>query len=283
MLELEPEALESEPAAGDGYEPVPGDDRLCRQLEALLFIAAEALPIERLAALTAAPVEAVATALAELEERYAGRGINVRAIAGGYRFATSTGVRDAVEAYLLPPKTTLSPAALETLAIIAYSQPLTKSDIEAVRGVSVDGIVAGLVERGFVVETGRKDTAGRPALFATTTQFLEAFGLVSLADLPPLPDEQAGRLASDLASPALLEGTIGEEDTMSATTLENVIDPIDPRPIDPVEPTGPIEPTEPIEPLTPPLQDRNAVKPEAYADAVEAIDEADAYAGARGE
>jgi len=169
---------------------------LAQQIEALLFIASDALTLERLAALTGATLEDVATTIADLEQEYAERGIHLRAIAGGYRFATAAVTRHVVEAYLLPPKTSLSPAALETLAIVAYMQPVTKAEIEAIRGVNVDSMVASLAERGFLAEAGRRESLGRPILYTTTAQFLETFGLPSLADLPPLPPEHAERMST---------------------------------------------------------------------------------------
>ncbi len=162
-------------------------------LEALLFVAAEALSIERLAKLTGATHVDVTETLARIADDYAGRGIVLREVAGGYRFATSAAARDAVEAYLLPAKTSLSAPAMETLAVIAYLQPATKAEIEAVRGVNVDSVVATLVDRRFIVEAGRRDVPGRPAEYKTTPEFLEAFGLRSLAELPPV-DMEAERL-----------------------------------------------------------------------------------------
>jgi segregation and condensation protein B len=164
---------------------------LRRSIEALLFVASEALTIKQLAKLTGAGEIEVTTAVAEIEADYANRGVVVRKVAGGYRFATAPSARTVVEAYLLPPKTTLSPAALESLAIIAYNEhlegmPTTKAEIEGVRGVSADSVIATLLERGFIAETGRKDVVGRPILYRTTPQFLEAFGLLSLDDLPKI-------------------------------------------------------------------------------------------------
>ncbi len=157
---------------------------LQRSLEALLFVASESLSIERLAKLThATPVEVAAT-LARIERDFAERGIVVREIAGGYRFASSPAARDVVEAYLLPPKTNLSPAAMETLAIVAYMQPVTKGELEGVRGVNVDSVVSTLLDRRFIAEAGRRDTPGRPMTYKTTSEFLESFGLRSLGDLP---------------------------------------------------------------------------------------------------
>jgi len=159
---------------------------LQRSLEAVLFVASESLSIERLAKLTVAEPVDVAATLQRIAADYAERGLVLREIAGGYRFATSPAARQAVEAYLLPPKTSLSPAAMETLAIIAYLQPATKAEIEAVRGVNVDSVVATLLDRRFAFESGRREVPGRPAEYRTTPEFLEAFGLRSISELPPV-------------------------------------------------------------------------------------------------
>lgn len=164
---------------------------LQRNLEAVLFVASEALSIKTLAKLTGSEETEVATALQQIAEEFGDRGIVLREIAGGYRFASSPAARQVVEAYLLPPKTNLSPAALETLAIVAYMQPVTKSEVEGVRGVSADSVIATLVDRRFLIEGGRKEVAGRPILYKTTAEFLEAFGLRSLEELPPI-DVDAG-------------------------------------------------------------------------------------------
>ena len=136
----------------------------------------------------------VAEALGKIADDYSERGVVLREVAGGYRFASSPAAREVVEAYLLPPKTSLSPAAMETLAIVAYLQPVTKSEIEALRGVNVDGVVSTLLDRGFVADAGRKDVVGRPVLYKTTPLFLESFGLRSLAELPPLDAIAEGSL-----------------------------------------------------------------------------------------
>lgn len=158
---------------------------LQRRLEALLFVASESLSIDTLVKLTGASHVDVATTLQKISEDFTERGIVLREIAGGYRFASSPAVRDVVETYLLPPKTTLSPAAMETLAIIAYArEPMSKPEIEAIRGVNVDSVVSTLVDRGFIAEAGRRDVVGRPMLYKTTPEFLESFGLRSLHELP---------------------------------------------------------------------------------------------------
>lgn len=173
---------------------------LCRPIEALLFVAGEALTIKQLAKLTNAPEADVAAALQRIEETFADRGIVLRQIAGGYRFASAPGSREIVEAYLLPAKTNLSAPALETLAIIAYEQPVTKGEIEAIRGVASDSVVSTLLDRNLIAEAGRKDVVGRPMLYKTTPDFLESFGLRSMGDLPPRELEQGQPLELELLS-----------------------------------------------------------------------------------
>jgi segregation and condensation protein B len=170
-------------AAAKGIEPA---------VEALLFVASEPLEPRRISKLTGEDERVVALALQALEERYSDGGIVLRQIAGGYRFATSSAVRGIVEAYLLPPKTTLSTPALETLAIVANLQPVTKSEIEAIRGVNSDSVVNTLLEKNLIAEAGRKDVVGRPMTYKTTPLFLESFGLRSLDDLPQ-PELEPGQ------------------------------------------------------------------------------------------
>src|SRR5471030_387312 len=157
---------------------------LQRNIEAVLFVASEPISIKALAKLTSAEESDVTVALQRIDEEFAERGIVLREVAGGYRFRSSPAARAAVEAYLLPPKNNLSPAALETLAIVAYNEPVTKAQIEEIRGVSADSVIATLLDRRFIVESGRRESPGRPLLYKTTADFLEAFGLNSLDDLP---------------------------------------------------------------------------------------------------
>jgi len=153
-------------------------------IEAVLFVASEPISIKALAKLTGAEEADVTVALQRIDQDFAARGIVLREVAGGYRFASSPAARAAVEAYLLPPKNNLSPAALETLAIVAYNEPVTKAQVEEIRGVSADSVIATLLDRRFIVESGRRESPGRPLLYKTTPDFLEAFGLNSLDDLP---------------------------------------------------------------------------------------------------
>ena len=174
--------------------------RLQRPVEALLFVANEALSIPQLAKVLHADEREIAAVLQHIEGEYSERGIVLREVAGGYRFATSPLARDVVEAYLLPPRTTLSTPALEALAVIAHLQPVTRSEIEAIRGVNSDSVVNTLLDRGLIAEAGRKDVVGRPMQYKTTPFFLESFGLRSLDDLPELELEPGQPLEFDLGA-----------------------------------------------------------------------------------
>ena len=174
--------------------------RLTAPIEALLFVAGEPLSIPQMANLVRATEVEVAATLQRIESDYSDRGIVVREVGGGYRFATSPLARNAVEAYLLPPKTSLSAPAMEALAIVAHMQPVTKSEIESIRGVNSDSVVSTLLDRNLIGEAGRKDVVGRPMLYKTTPFFLESFGLHSLDDLPDLELEPGQALELNLGS-----------------------------------------------------------------------------------
>ncbi len=175
--------------------------RLQRPVEALLFVASEPLTIKQIAKLTAAGEVEIASTLQQIATDFADRGIVLREVAGGYRFSTSPLARDAVESYLLPPKTSLSTPALEALAIVAHMQPVTKSEIEAIRGVNSDSVVNTLLDRTLIAEAGRKDVVGRPMQYKTTPFFLESFGLRTLDDLPELEMEPGQPLELNLLVP----------------------------------------------------------------------------------
>ena len=165
-------------------------------LEALLFVSDEPVSIAKLAKITDTTAEETGDALnllrAEYEEEE--RGIQLREVAGGWRFYTHPAHHELIERYVISWDThRLSQAALEALAVVAYHQPVTKAGVNAVRGVNSDGVISSLVEKGLVREVGREKTLGAAILYGTTTKFLEHFGLASLRDLPPLeqfaPDE----------------------------------------------------------------------------------------------
>jgi segregation and condensation protein B len=170
----------------------PATDRLAeriRDLESLLFVSdepvsstvlAQALDVERREA------DELCDRLAKAyEER--GAGIVLRNVAGGWRLTTHPGAAPVVEQYVLASRhARLTKAALETVAIVAYKQPVTRHQISAIRGVNSDGVLRALVERGLIDEVGREDAPGRPMLYGTTPEFLERLGLPSLSALPPL-------------------------------------------------------------------------------------------------
>lgn len=153
-------------------------------IECLLFVASEPLSVDKLGKITGAEQETVIVLLQELEEMYRGRGFELIEVAGGWQFATRPELVGIIERYYRPKVNLLSKAALETLAIIAYRQPITRAEIEEIRGVKIDGVLATLLEKKLVQDVGRKSGPGRPLLYGTTVQFLNFFGLKSLEALP---------------------------------------------------------------------------------------------------
>ncbi|MGH7966970.1 MAG: SMC-Scp complex subunit ScpB [Candidatus Binatia bacterium] len=158
--------------------------------ESLLFASGTPLSLRRLAEVIGAPQAEVKPALGLLLEEYAapGRGVCLAEVAGGYQLRTAPECAEYVKTLVREKPNRLSRAALETLAIIAYRQPITKVEIEAVRGVDVDGVLNSLLTKKLIRVMGRKDVPGRPWVYGTTPQFLELFGLSDLGSLPPLPD-----------------------------------------------------------------------------------------------
>ncbi|HVM25808.1 MAG TPA: SMC-Scp complex subunit ScpB [Candidatus Limnocylindrales bacterium] len=161
--------------------------------EALLFIAERPLTTAELAELGAVPRLQAEATLAGLAERLADdeRGIRVQRHDDAWQLVTAPEVGARLAAYAARQEARLSPAALEALAVVAYRQPCTRSDVERVRGVDSDYVIRSLLHRRLIVEVGRRDTPGRPVLFGTTFSFLERFGLTSLDDLPPLSSDAA--------------------------------------------------------------------------------------------
>jgi segregation and condensation protein B len=176
-------------------EPEP---QLVRTVEALLFLAPDPLTPQELADAAAAQELAVIAALAELAERYAPphSGIHLRELGGGFSFASDPETEDAARRLFSRPRASvLTPAQAETLAIVAYLQPISRPEITRIRGVSADSAASTLLERGLVEESGRSQFGA--VMYRTTTQFLKLFGLRSLEELPdvgqwdPSPEEQA--------------------------------------------------------------------------------------------
>jgi segregation and condensation protein B len=177
-----------------------------RALEALFFVSDEPLSSSVLAQaleLDRGTVEALCERLAgALEER--GSGLVLRNVAGGWRLYTHPDTAPAVERFVLSSRQArLTKAALETLAIVAYKQPVTRHQVSAIRGVNSDGVLRALTDKGLIEEAGREEVPGRPVLYATTPGFLERLGLPSLASLPslaPLLDADADVAGADAAA-----------------------------------------------------------------------------------
>jgi segregation and condensation protein B len=158
-------------------------------LEAILLVAEEPVPSQLLAQLLEVPPATVEAACDELAAAYEaeGRGFLLVRVAGGYRFQSHPEHAAYVERFVLEGQTSrLSAAALETLAIVAYKQPVSRAQLGAIRGVNVDGVVRTLQQRGYIEEIARDPGPGQAVLYGTTRSFLEKLGLDSLDDLPPL-------------------------------------------------------------------------------------------------
>lgn len=162
-------------------------------MEAMLFAAGDPLTPGRLSELLDIPVDHVLEMLRELqtEMERPERGICLLQVAGGYQLCTKAELAPVVEKLAVQQDSRLSPAALETMSIIAFKQPVTRQEVEYIRGVQSDGVINTLLERRLVREVGRRDTIGRPVLFGTTDEFLSCFGLNALDELPALPEPEA--------------------------------------------------------------------------------------------
>lgn len=175
-------------------------------VEAVLLVATEPVPVGLLAELLEVAIERAEELVAALSASYVadGRGIEVVAVAGGYRLQSRAEYSGYVERFVLDDAPhRLSAAALETLAIVAYKQPISRAQVAAIRGVNADGVVRLLVQRGYIGEIGRDEGPGQAVLFGTTSLFLEKMGLESLAALPPLQE-----FVPDAATVEALEGVL---------------------------------------------------------------------------
>ena len=181
----------SGPDDGPVQQRLPGqpDADTVRAIEAIVLVAAEPVPAELLAQLLEQPTAMVERLCAELARSYdeAGHGFTLARVAGGYRYQTHADLAPYVERFLLDgQRARMSAAALETLAIVAYKQPLSRAQIASIRGVDPDGVLRTLQARGYIAEIARDSGPGQAILFGTTPAFLEKLGLSSLADLPPI-------------------------------------------------------------------------------------------------
>jgi segregation and condensation protein B len=184
-------------------------------IEGAIYITDEPLTAVQIAAAVQQPVELVKELLLELVSAYAvpERGICIRELAGGYKMSTKPEHHEAIRQFVnkLQPPLKLSQAALETLAVVAYKQPITAPEILEIRGVQGAGVLKTLLDRKLIAAAGRKDVLGKPILYKTTREFLIHFGLNSLSELPTLKEfEELGRFAlteSDEIAPQMIDNT----------------------------------------------------------------------------
>ncbi len=166
-------------------------------IEALLFAAGRPVTPAELASALEVPREEVLGALCALRETLRDRGVRVHEHAGEWQLVSAPSAARAVERLAgLPTPQRLSPASLETLSIVAYQQPVTRAQVEAVRGVDCSGVLANLSSRGLIEEVGRSEAPGKPILYGTGFEFLRLFGLETLDRLPPLPEIEDAPTAS---------------------------------------------------------------------------------------
>lgn len=197
--------VESEPAEESPEQPtlpgtIPEQDERQALLEAIVYVAAEPLPTELIAETLGWPNETVEKDMERLigESAKAQRGIEIRRVAGGYKMFTKAEHHEAVRNFVksIRPKLRLSLPALETLAVIAYKQPITGPEIQAIRGVQATGVLHTLLKHKLVTTAGRKKVVGKPMMYKTTREFLVQFGLDDLAELPSLKElEELSRAA----------------------------------------------------------------------------------------
>ncbi len=188
-------------------------------LEAMLLVSSDPVSAPALASILSITPGECASLLAELQVEYQekNRGIQLREVAGGWRLFTHPAFHEQVEALVLSWDTQrLSQAALETLAVIAYHQPVTREMVKGIRGVNSDGVISSLVDKGLVRELGRDPQHGQAIIYGTTSAFLEKFGLHSTKDLPDLeqfaPDEQSRQFIRERLSGRSIQSTLEETD-----------------------------------------------------------------------
>jgi segregation and condensation protein B len=180
--------------------PYAGDDaQLKAILEAIVYVTDEPLSAQQIAAALGQPLDKVKRLLDELVAEYAKpeHGLSIREVAAGYKMATKAEHHEAVRAFVkrLTPPLKLSLAALETLAVVAYKQPVTAPEIMEIRGVQGAGVLKTLLDRKLIAESGRKNVIGKPILYKTTKEFLVQFGLKDVSELPTVKEfEELGRM-----------------------------------------------------------------------------------------
>ena len=189
---------------------LPNETERRALLEAIVYVAEEPLTLEQIAGGLDLPADVVKTDLQALmeESRKPERGVEIRMVANGYKMSTKAEHHEAVRSFVgtLRPKLKLSLPALETLSVIAYKQPATIPEIQAIRGVNVTGVVHTLLSRKLITTAGRKKVIGKPMLYRTTKDFLVQFGLSDLSELPSLKELE------EISKGLLGEGEISGDD-----------------------------------------------------------------------
>lgn len=165
---------------------------LKKVLECLFFVASEPLTLRQLQEICGGDAEEVAEAVGQLVEDYEQRGFRLKEIAGGWQFMTEAEYAPVIEKLYRPKFYKLSMQAMETLAIIAYKQPITRAEISEIRQVDADGVISTLLDKKLIREVGRLEMPGKPILYGTSEQFLSFFGINSLKDLPDLQSTETG-------------------------------------------------------------------------------------------
>ena len=222
-----------EPGTETGaVDAAPAGELTEAQLEALLFVAERPLSRREIASLAGVDRATVDDRLGDLEVALAARGIRILLSGDRVELATAPEAGALIARYVGADAVRLSPAALETLAIVAYRQPVTKGAIERIRGVDSDYTVRALLHRRLVVEQGRSEAPGRPILYGTGFEFLERFGLASLEELPVLDLDIASRLVDG-------EGD-GDEAARDAVDVDGAGEPapVEPERAEPADPDG---------------------------------------------
>ncbi|MGC9329429.1 MAG: SMC-Scp complex subunit ScpB [Candidatus Hinthialibacter sp.] len=208
-------------------------EQLSGAIEALIFVSGDPVPIKRLEDVLEVSEEEIRDAVNSLSQQYidAASGIQILEVAGGFQLRTQPRYSSQVNKFLeRKRKTTLSGPALETLAIIAYKQPITRAEIEAIRGVVVDGVIKSLLDKRLIKVAGVKEVPGRPNLYRTTKRFLEYFGIISLKDLPPIDEIEktfAGSAGASGEEPVIEEdlNNGAENDRLAEPTEETASEP----------------------------------------------------------
>jgi segregation and condensation protein B len=194
-------------------------EQLRAVVEAVIYVTDEPLSADQIATALKQPAARVGQVLEELTAEYSkpDHGLTIREVAGGYKLSTKPEHHEAIRAFVknLKPPLKLSLAALETLALIAYKQPITAPEVMEVRGVQGAGVIKTLIDRKLIATAGRKTVLGKPILYKTTKEFLVQFGLKDLSELPTLKEfEELGRLSmgddETVAEPAPVEGSADE-------------------------------------------------------------------------